>query len=89
LVNQIQRPLYDLMRLFPTLISAQAASERLSFLKKLESEEIGEKQFLAGRVSSRVEDITYAYGDESRPVISGFSLDAGEDHADQADPCPD
>jgi ABC-type bacteriocin/lantibiotic exporter with double-glycine peptidase domain len=76
LVNQIQRPLYDLMRLFPTLISAQAASERLSFLKKLESEEIGEKQFLAGRVSLRVEDITYAYGDESRPVISGFSLDA-------------
>ncbi len=77
LVNQIQRPLYDLMRLFPTLISAQAASERLSFLKKLESEEIGEKQFLTGRVSLRVEDITYAYGDESRPVISGFSLEAG------------
>ena len=76
LVNQIQRPLYDLMRLFPTVISAQAASERLSFLKKLESEEIGEKQFLEGRVSLNIENITYSYKDDNKPVISNFSLDA-------------
>ena len=76
LVNQIQRPLYDLMRLFPTVISAQAASERLSFLKKLESEEIGEKQFLEGCVSLNIENITYSYKDDNKPVISNFSLDA-------------
>ena len=76
LVNQIQRPLFDLMRLFPTVISAQAASERLSFLKKLESEEIGEKQFLEGRVSLKVENVTCSYKDDNKPVISNFSLDA-------------
>ncbi len=74
LVNQIQRPLYDLMRLFPTVISAQAASERLVFLKKLENEEIGEKQFLEGRVSLRVDNITYSYADDNNLVISDFSL---------------
>lgn len=74
LVNQIQRPLYELMRLFPNLISAQAASERLSHLKKLESEEIGERQFLEGRVSLSVENISYAYSGDSKPVISDFSL---------------
>lgn len=77
LVNQIQRPLFDLMRLFPTLISAQAAGERLTFLRKLENEEIGEKQFLEGRVTLHVENIAYSYNDDNKPVISDFSLDAG------------
>lgn len=76
LVNQIQRPLYDVMRLFPTVISAQTASERLVFLKKLENEEIGEKQFLEGRVSLHVENVTYSYADDNKSVISGFSLNA-------------
>lgn len=80
LVNQIQRPLFELMRLFPTLISAQASTERLLFLNKLETEEIGEKQFLDGPISLVIDNLTYAYEDESKPVISGFSMhvDAGE-----------
>lgn len=76
LVNQIQRPLYDLMRLFPSLISAQAATERLSFLNRLETEKIGEKRFLDGAVSLEVQNVSYAYAEESKPVISGFSLNA-------------
>lgn len=76
LVNQIQRPLYELMRLFPSLIAAQAATERLMFLNNLEAEEIGEKQFLEGSVSLNVENVTYSYTDDNKPVISDFSLDA-------------
>ena len=77
LVNQIQRPLFDLMRLIPTLISAQAASERLTFLNSLENEKVGKKEYLDGAVSLHLSDITYAYDGETGPVISGFSLDAG------------
>lgn len=77
LVNQIQRPLFDLMRLIPTLISAQAASERLTFLNSLENEKVGKKEYLDGSVSLHLSDITYAYDGETGPVISGFSLDAG------------
>jgi len=76
LVNQIQRPLYDLMRLLPTVISAQAASERLLFLNALQPEYMEEKRFLEGEVSLIVENITYAYGNETAPVIKDFSLQA-------------
>ncbi|MDO5664997.1 MAG: ABC transporter ATP-binding protein [Bacteroidia bacterium] len=76
LVNQIQRPLYELMRMFPAIISAQAASERLSFLSTLETEDIGEKQFLKGEVSLIIDDITYTYRNNENPVIKNFSLQA-------------
>ncbi len=76
LVNQIQRPLYDLMRLFPTLISAQAASERLIFLNALETEVTVDKHFLKGDVWLHINNVTYAYGSESQPVIKDFSLQA-------------
>lgn len=74
LVNQIQRPLFDLMRTLPTLISAQASAERLSFLKELESEKIGEKEFLDGGVALHINNISYAYTSNSESVISDFSL---------------
>lgn len=76
LVNQIQRPLFDLMRLLPTIISAQSASARLSFLHTLKTEEMGEKQFLEGDVSLIINNITYAYHNEKLPVITDFSLQA-------------
>ena len=76
LVNQIQRPLFDLMRLFPTLISAQAATERLSFLSELQTEDIGEKIFLTGEVSLIIDQVSYAYNVKSERIISDFSLSA-------------
>lgn len=80
LVNQIQRPLFELMRLLPSLITAQAAAERLSFLQTLKTEEIDEKVFLNGSLSLMVDHISYTYNKESEPPLNDFSLqlDPGE-----------
>ncbi len=74
LVNRIQRPLFDLMRLLPSIVSAKTAIERLIFLTGFKLEENEEKILLEGNVTLKIENITFAYSKEAKPVLSDFSM---------------
>lgn len=76
LVARIQRPLFDLMRLLPTIIAAKASSERLIHLSLFEQENIGDNHFLSGSLSLHIERISFAYGQEKAPVFKDFTLHA-------------
>lgn len=74
LVNRIQRPLFDLIRLLPSIISAKTAIDRLIYLTGFKLEDIEEKIVLKGNVTLRIENISFAYTPDSKPVLSDFSM---------------
>ncbi len=74
LVNRIQRPLFDLIRLLPSIVSAKTAIERLIYMTGFKLEESEDKKLLKGNVTLKIENITFAYSAESKPVLSNFSL---------------
>lgn len=74
LVNRIQRPLFDLMRLLPSIVSAKTAIERLIFLTGFKLEESKEKILLEGNVTLKIEHLTFAYSEDTKPVLSDFSM---------------
>lgn len=74
LVNRIQRPLFDLMRLLPSIVSAKTAIERLIYLTGFKLEESQEKILLEGNVTLTIENVSFAYSAESKPVLSDFSM---------------
>ncbi len=74
LVARIQRPLFDLMRLLPTVIAAKTAADRLVQLTEFEQEGRQERQFLSGAVSLHIDNVSFAYPPDSTPVLKGFSL---------------
>ena len=74
LVNRIQRPLFDLMRLLPSIVSAKTAIERLIYLTGFELEESDEKILLSGNVTLTIENISFAYSADDKPVLSDFSM---------------
>ena len=75
LVGQIQRPVMNLSRRFPSLINSLTSAERLSEACSLPSEEKGESVQLASGAGVRFEDVTFAYPDSETPVLSGFSCE--------------
>ncbi len=76
LVGRLQRPLYDLMRLLPTLITAKASIERLIYLTGFAKEESGESVPLNGNVTLLVDKLTFGYKGSAKPVLHGFSMTA-------------
>ena len=74
LVNRIQRPLFDLMRLLPSIVSAKAAIERLIYMTGFKLEESDDKILLQGNVTLKIKNISFAYSKESKPVLSDFSM---------------
>lgn len=74
LVNRIQRPLFDLMRLLPSIVSAKTAIERLIYLTGFKLEESQGKILLEGNVTLTIENVSFAYSAESKPVLSDFSM---------------
>ncbi|MGI6074403.1 MAG: ABC transporter ATP-binding protein [Fermentimonas sp.] len=75
LVNRIQRPLFDLIRLLPTMVSAKTSIERLTYLTGFDVEDVENKILLDGNVRLRIEDISFAYSNDSKKVISDFSME--------------
>ncbi|HHU95715.1 MAG: ABC transporter ATP-binding protein [Bacteroidota bacterium] len=76
LVGRIQRPLHDLMRLLPTLITAKASIERLIYLTGFAKEESGESTPLQGNVTLHVDRLTFGYKGSGKPVLHEFSMTA-------------
>lgn len=74
LVGRIQRPLYDLMRFFPTLITAKASMERLIYLTDFAKEDCSESAPLDGNVTLLVDRLTFGYQDSAKPVLRNFSM---------------
>lgn len=75
LVNRIQRPLFDLIRLLPSIVSAKTAIERLIHLTGFSMEDIKNRVLLEGNVTLKVKDLTFSYSKESKPVLSNFSME--------------
>jgi ABC-type multidrug transport system fused ATPase/permease subunit len=74
LVNRIQRPIFDLIRLLPSIVSAKTAIDRLIYLTEFKLEDIKEKKVLTGNVTLRIENITFAYSKDVKPVLTDFSM---------------
>lgn len=75
LVNRIQRPLFELIRLLPAIVAAKAAIERLIFMTGFKLEENQEKRLLQGNVTLKIKDLTFSYFGQSNPVLSNFSME--------------
>lgn len=74
LVNRIQRPLFNLIRLLPSIVAAKTAVERLIFLTGFKLEEHKNRVLLEGDVTLSIDNVSFAYGDEERPVLEDFSM---------------
>lgn len=75
LVGRIQRPLSDLARLIPTLVSALTATERLMELEELPSEDTNIPIKLDGTVGIQFDNVSFTYADGSDPVLSRLTTD--------------
>jgi ABC-type bacteriocin/lantibiotic exporter with double-glycine peptidase domain len=74
LVGRIQRPLHDLLRLLPTLVTAKASIDRLIFLTGFAKEESGESLPLERNVTLMVDKLTFGYKGSAKPVLNEFSM---------------
>lgn len=75
LVNRIQRPLFDLIRLLPSIVSAKTAVERLVFLTAFELESNEEKIMLDGNITLKMNNIKFAYTNDGKWLFSDFSME--------------
>lgn len=74
LVGRIQRPLYELTRLMPGLISARTAAERLSGLIQLKRESQEERILFDNPISLVIDGLCYAYPGDRKPIINNLSF---------------
>ncbi len=75
LVSRIQRPLFDLMRLLPSMVSAKTAVERLIYITDFSLEDTKNKILLEGDVKLKIEDMSFGYASDAKPVFDGFSME--------------
>lgn len=76
LVNKIQNPARNLMKLAPQFVSVFTAAERLMLFEDIPLEEQGEPIVVEAPCGIRLENVTYAYADEmDKNIIDNFSFD--------------
>lgn len=75
LVGRIQRPLADLARMIPTLVSALTSAERLMELEKLPMETTGNPILMKPITGIRFSDVSFKYIDGEEEVISHLNED--------------
>ena len=73
LVGRIQRPLADLARMIPTLVSALTSAERLMELEALPTEPTGDTIRMKGQAGIRFTDVSFQYADGEEEVITHFN----------------
>ena len=73
LVGKVQRPVFDLSRLIPSVVNALTAIDRLLELERLPAEADGDSIFLASTPELELKDVTFRYTPDDRPVFSRFS----------------
>ena len=75
LVGRIQRPLADLARMIPTLVSALTSTERLMELEELPMESAGDSIHMEGVAGVRFSDVSFQYADGDEEVITHLDED--------------
>lgn len=75
LVNRIQRPIFELIRLLPSVVSAKTAIERVIFMTGFKLEENKESVLLNGNVTLKVNNVTFSYSNNVKPVLHNFSME--------------
>lgn len=75
LVGRIQRPLADLARMIPTLVSALTSTERLMELEELPMEATGKPVLMSGKTGIRFSDVSFMYADGEEEVITHLNED--------------
>ena len=73
LCGPIQGPFRELTRFIPVIIGSFTAAERLMELEETPLEEDGEPIHFEGSAGIRVDDVTFAYDNQSRQVLSHAS----------------
>ena len=75
LIGRIQRPLLDMARLLPTLVSSLTSCERLMELERFPLEPRLQPVKVEGSVGVRLENVTYRYKKNGKPILKNFSHD--------------
>lgn len=75
LVGRIQRPLADLSRLIPTLVSSITSAERLMELEELPLEESGSPIRMNGTAGIRIDNVSFNYSKNGRTIIRDLNAD--------------
>lgn len=75
LCGQIQGPFRSLTHFIPAIISSLTAAERLMELEEAPLEDDAESVRFEHGTGIRVDDVSFAYTDHSRPVLRNFSFD--------------
>lgn len=75
LVGRIQRPLADLARMIPTLVSALTSTERLIELEELPKELVGDAVRMEGVAGVRFSDVSFMYADGEEEVLTHLNED--------------
>ena len=82
LIHRIQRPMVDMARLLPTFVGSFTSCERLMEIEELPLEPAalpasGEAAWedTAGALGIRFSEVSFAYADTRKPVLSHFSYD--------------
>ena len=75
LVGRIQRPLADLARMIPTLVSALTSTERLIELEELPKEQVGDAVCMEGVAGVRFSDVSFMYADGEEEVLTHLNED--------------
>lgn len=78
LVNYFQRPLLELMQLAPSIVSSQAALERLGQLLAFGQEQSSNLQPLPGVEELCLRNLSFRYEPTSREILHNFSLTLGK-----------
>lgn len=73
LVGKVQRPVWDMARLIPSLADSATAIDRLQELEAVSAEPQGERIRFSETPDIEVEDITYSYAKGDTPVFNHFS----------------
>ena len=75
LVGRIQRPLADLARMIPTLVSSMTSAERLMELEELPMEPVGDAIRMKGVAGVRLTDVSFKYADGEEEVLTHLNED--------------
>ena len=75
LVGRIQRPLADLARMIPSLVSSLTSAERLMELEELPIESAGDPIRMEGVAGVRFADVSFKYADGEEKVITHLNED--------------
>lgn len=75
LVGQIQGPFRDIVAFIPIIVNSFTAAERLIELEDVPLEEEGEPIYLETGVGIRLNDISFAYNEKKRQIISNLTHD--------------